>query len=90
MREGTCPAGPFPPEVHTQCRLLELGCCVKAAGSQTPAVAVPAEVAPAPGADICPCPMASCLLCCGLRELLAHLPVQPPREQGQRAQLCKM
>lgn len=27
MREGTCPAGPFPPELHTQCRLLELGCC---------------------------------------------------------------
>lgn len=23
--EGTCPAGPFPPELHTQWRLLELG-----------------------------------------------------------------
>lgn len=33
MREGTCPAGPFPPEVPTQCRLLEPGCRVKAAGS---------------------------------------------------------
>lgn len=63
MREGTCPAGPFPPEVHMQCRLLELGCCVKAAGSQIAALAVPAEVltAPASGAHICPCPMASCL-----------------------------
>lgn len=30
-----------------------------------------------------------CLLSCGLGELLAHLSVQPPNEQDQRAQLCK-
>lgn len=64
------------------------GCCVRAAGSQISAVAVPAE-SPAPGADICPCPMAWCLLGCGLRELSAHLSVQLPSEQDQRAQLCE-
>lgn len=81
MREGTCPGGSFPPEVHTQCRLLGLGCVWRQQahtfllGQFQQKCSLPQLLG-----QVCPCPVADCLLSCGLRELWAHLPVQPPRE----------